>query len=94
MKGSNLLSLEIDYPDYVLDCDVMVDWYYDPGCWYDRNGDPGRPPEFDWDFEIVHIAKQYEDDRVEVDAKDFDDYREAIEEKISSLSTNQICQIT
>lgn len=39
-------TIEFDYIAYV---SVSGKYYYAPGCTYLSNGDPGYPPEEDWD---------------------------------------------
>lgn len=37
-----------------IEVDLIIEGktYYDPGCWYMPNGDPGNPPEYEEDFPI------------------------------------------
>lgn len=53
--------VRIDYDDVELDCDVLASGtsYYYPGCAYNRNGDPGDPPEEDITVESLDVKYVY-----------------------------------
>ena len=50
------------------DEDVTVDFvatgthYYSPGCMYRRNGDPGDPPEDEYNVDRIDITAAHNDD--------------------------------
>lgn len=54
-------SVHIVYDDVELDCDVLASGtsYYYPGCAYNRNGDPGDPPEGDITVESLDVEYVY-----------------------------------
>lgn len=51
-------ELEITIKDktYRIDVQATASYYYDSGCMYMRNGDPGYPPESEFDVEDVYSA--------------------------------------
>ena len=53
--------VHIVYDDVELDCDVLASGtsYYYPGCAYNRNGDPGDPPEEDITVESLEVEYVY-----------------------------------
>ena len=53
--------VHIVYDDVELDCDVLASGtsYYYPGCAYNRNGDPGDPPEGDITVEALDVEYVY-----------------------------------
>jgi len=54
-------DLEFSYNgrEYSVDVHARAEYYYSPGCMYRRNGDPGDPPEYD--FEITDIDATWYD---------------------------------
>lgn len=54
-------DLEFSYNgrEYSVDVHATAECYYSPGCMYKRNGDPGDPPEYD--FEITDIDATWVD---------------------------------
>lgn len=54
-------EIEFDGEDVVIETPIRLDVkiYYDPGCMWDRFGDPGDPPEWDMKerFSEVDIGK-------------------------------------
>ena len=54
-------DLEFSYNgrEYSVDVHATAEQYYSPGCMYRRNGDPGDPPEYD--FEITDIDATWSD---------------------------------
>ena len=53
--------VHIVYDDVELDCDIRASgtFYYYPGCAYNRNGDPGDPPEGDITVEMLDVEYVY-----------------------------------
>lgn len=48
--GDEHITDEYEYEfDFEAHIRVFGSYYYDPGCKYMSNGDPGYPPESDWD---------------------------------------------
>lgn len=54
--GSYEGEITINGYDYYVDFKYKVHGYYDPGCAYLRNGDPGYPP----DEEILDVEVEWE----------------------------------
>lgn len=56
--------VHIVYDDVELDCDIRASGtsYYYPGCAYNRNGDPGDPPEGDITVESLDVEHVYLED--------------------------------
>ena len=54
-------SVHIVYDDVELECDIWASGtsYYYPGCAYNRNGDPGDPPEEDITVEELDVEYVY-----------------------------------
>jgi hypothetical protein len=75
------------------DEDVTVDFiatgthYYSPGCMYRRNGDPGDPPEDDYEVESIDITSAH-DDNGECLSRLTDAKIGELEEKIASAIDN------
>jgi len=87
MRGDNIISnIEInitrDGEPRVFFVDVVISWYSSPGSMYTRNGDPGDPPEFDFDFQISHVSEVMDDGSLEDVSQEFYDelYHEVGEE--------------
>lgn len=53
------LEFTYDGKEYCVDVHATAEYYYSPGCMYRRNGDPGDPPEYD--FEIIDIDATWYD---------------------------------
>lgn len=88
MKGETYKFVEHDSGDYpfVITAGVWVNWSYDPGCWYRRNGDPGDPPSFDYEVVIEYICLVDElGTATPVDPSEFDNYRSAIESEVDKI---------
>lgn len=51
-KGTYNGTVTVD--DYECTVSAECDYYYSPGCMYKRNGDPGDPPEED--FEVTDVS--------------------------------------
>lgn len=61
--SSDDLEISLGTFDYIVDVDAKASYYHDDGCMYLRNGDPGYPPEDDFDIEEVNVnSVKYEDE--------------------------------
>ena len=60
------LSLTVNDVEYTVDVTAHADYYYDAGCMYMRNGDPGYPPESELTIEDVDaVWRDAEGEKVE-----------------------------
>jgi hypothetical protein len=64
---NDALALTVNGVDYTVDVTAHADYYYDAGRMYMRNGDPGYPPESEFEIEDVD-AVWYDADGKKVDA--------------------------
>lgn len=96
MRGTNLIeNVEVDIVNgsefLMYEVDVIVEWSYEPGCWYRSNGDPGDPPSSDWDFEIIHAHLVNEDgEREEVGSERFAELYSETHEKLNNLTWEEL----
>lgn len=58
------LDITVDGKNYTVDVTARADYYYDAGCMYRRNGDPGDPPESEFEIEEVNAVWHDEDGNV------------------------------
>lgn len=49
------LDIDVDGVIYSVDVEATATYSHDDGCMYMRNGDPGYPPEDDFDIDEVNI---------------------------------------
>lgn len=68
-------ELEFEYEDklYSIECTAYGTYSYYPGCMYMRNGDPGYPPEENFDVDKVEAIWRDEDGNKVEEAKDMRD---------------------
>jgi hypothetical protein len=64
---NSALTLIVNGVEYTIDVTAYADYYYDAGCMYMRNGDPGYPPESEFEIEEVN-AVWYDAEGEEVEA--------------------------
>lgn len=84
--------VHIVYDDVELDCDVLASGtsYYYPGCAYNRNGDPGDPPEEDITVESLDAEHVYLEDTDITSWLNQDTLRAIIEECMSAIEEGQL----
>ena len=54
--NNDALALTVNGVDYTVDVTAHADYYYDAGRMYMRNGDPGYPPESEFNIEDVEAV--------------------------------------
>lgn len=66
-------DIELDLDGHVYECHVIAEgtWFFQEGCLYLRNGDPGYPDESEFDFNIKELdAVTFDDDENEIEVDD------------------------
>lgn len=74
---NDALEFTVDEKNYTVDVTACADYYYDAGCMYMRNGDPGYPPESEFTIEKVE-AVWYDENGNQVEATE--EMTEALED--------------
>lgn len=84
--------VHIVYDDVELDCYVLASGtsYYYPGCAYNRNGDPGDPPEGDSTVEALDVEHVYLEDIDITSWLNQDTLRAITEECINVIEEGQL----
>ena len=95
MRGHNLIEkVEVDIVrgNEILyyEVDVIVEWSYSPGCWYRRNGDPGEPESYDWDFEIIHAYLIEDGEKEEIGSEGFDELYHETHKQLNKLTWEEL----
>lgn len=73
--------------DYVVEYEASGTYFSDPGCMYLKNGDPGYPPEEDFEVTKIECMVKYEDldrENEEVPEDIVKEITEIIQEKLES----------
>lgn len=89
VKWSGEKTYTINGDEYEVEFTAYGTYYYDPGCMYLRNGDPGYPPEEDVEVEEVEIESLFRYDPVIDDGVEVVD--DAVEEAITEAIIEALC---
>lgn len=77
VKRDELESYEVD---------INLVWTSDPGVYTYRNGDPGYPPSFEYDFQVIHAYLIDENGKKEeVSSERFDELYSDISEYLDNI---------
>lgn len=77
VKRDELLTYEVD---------INLVWTSDPGVHTFRNGDPGYPGSFDYDFQVVHAYLFDENgEKEEISSERFDELYSEISEYLDRI---------
>lgn len=79
---NDALDITVDGKNYIVDVKASADYYYDPGCMYRRNGDPGDPPESEFSIEEVEAVWKDEDGNI---VPSTEEMNEALRDKLQDL---------
>lgn len=96
MSGSNLIEsieIEVDRDGEIrfYEVDVAISWYHTPERMYERNGDPGTPEDFDFDFQIIHAYEITEDNQaIELGNEYFDELYHHVGEVLNRYDVDTI----
>lgn len=95
MTGHNLIeNLEIEVERNgdveVYQVDVLVKWVYDPGVWTYKNGDPGYPSSFDYDFEIIHAHQLTDEGLEELGSEYYDELWSSVSDKLDEMDIDKL----
>jgi len=86
-------SGSFEYDLYEVEFSASGTHYYDPGCMYLRNGDPGYPPEEEFEVEDVVIEAVYDiSEEAVAEGKDTNNIYDSIDAEIKEAIAEEITE--
>lgn len=86
MKSTVIENIQVDVNNEPYEVDINLVWSSDPGVHTLRNGDPGYPGSFEYDFQIIHAFLFDENgNKSEVDSSKFDSIYPEVESYLDKM---------
>ena len=86
-------TIDRDNVEYIVTFYAQGTYYYDPGCMYLRNGDPGYPPEEETDVTYLEIESVTDDDGNDIVGKLTAEDIEKLEAEAQELICDGKCEL-